>query len=106
MNNTFLGATPFLVQPAGTFKTPAQIEKEQAEAKRKEKEAKARQAGKATASFFENLFKKKTPSPPPSPNEPLPNIQAPVPVKKIPKLAIILGAVAVVGALVYFSKKK
>ena len=102
MNNTFLGATSFLVKPAGTFKTPAEIQKEQAEAKRKEQEAKARKAGEATYGFFENIFKKK-----PAPTNTAQNFQAPIqPTKKIPNLVIILGAVAVVGAFLYFRKKK
>lgn len=104
MNNTYLGATSFLVQPTGTFKTPEQIAKEQAEAekKRKQEEA-ARKAGEKTFSFFENLFRKKPESAP----QGAALIEAPLqPTSKIPNLVIVLGAVAVVGTIIYFTKKK
>ena len=106
MNNTYLGATSFLVQPTGTFKTPEQIAKEKAEAeaekKRQQQEA-ARRAGEKTFSFFENLFRKKPESAPKG----AALIEAPLqPTSKIPNLVIVLGAVSVVGKIIYLTKKK
>ena len=106
MNNTYLGATSFLVQPTGTFKTPEQIAKEKAEAeaekKRQQQEA-ARRAGEKTVSFFENLFRKKPETAP----QGAALIEAPLqPKSKIPNLVIVLGAVAVVGTIIYLTKKK
>lgn len=104
MNNTYLGATSFLVQPTGTFKTPEQIAKEQAEAeKKRQQEEAARKAGEKTFSFFENLFRKKPQTAPQGPAL----IEAPLqPKSKIPNLVIVLGAVAVVGTIMYLTKKK
>lgn len=104
MNNTYLGATSFLVQPTGTFKTPEQIAKEQAEAeKKRQQEEAARKAGEKTFSFFENLFRKKPESAP----QGAALIEAPLqPKSKIPNLVIVLGAVAVVGTIIYLTKKK
>lgn len=104
MNNTYLGATSFLVQPTGTFKTPEQIAKEQAEAeKKRQQEEAARKAGEKTFSFFENLFRKKPETAP----QGAALIEAPLqPKSKIPNLVIVLGAVAVVGTIMYLTKKK
>ena len=104
MNNTYLGATSFLVQPTGTFKTPEQIAKEQAEAekKRQQQEA-ARKAGEQTVGFFENLFRKKPES---APQGAALNVAPLQPTSKIPNLVIFLGAVAVVGTIIYLTKKK
>lgn len=109
MNNTYLGATSFLVQPTGTFKTPEQIAKEKAEAeaekKRQQQEA-ARRAGEKTVSFFENLFRKPTQPKPAMPQESPLNVAPLQPKSKIPDLVIVLGAVAVVGTIMYLTKKK